>query len=175
MERREQAPQILTAEDIVAKLRQGVRETYEIELRGTIIPVRVLSIDEMNRIRQQAIKDTAIKGGDETDRNLNVQQSTLMLASTVPMGSAPMLSNKVLGLLSVDEVTYLFEQYIGVLGRVNPSIDMISAEEFRSIVDVLKKKSISVRDLSLRQLRGICSHFVDETPVLETVSSPQGN
>lgn len=175
MEQRErgEAPQITTAEDIVSKLRQGVRETYQIEMRGAVIPVRVLSADEMNRIRQQAIKDNAVAGGDETDKNLKVQEATLVLASQVPAGSAPMLSQRVLKMLTVDEITYLFEQYIGVLQRVNPSLDTISADEFRALVDALKKKSVSPKDLSLRQLRGICSHFVEGTQTQETATSPQ--
>jgi hypothetical protein len=167
---RGKAPQITTAEDIVAKLRSGVRESYQIEMRGAIIPVRVLSIDEMNAIRQQAIKSIAIRGGDDTDRNLEVQRSTLTLASQVPVGSAAMLSERVLGLLSVDEVTYLFEQYIGVLQRVNPSIETITEDEFRSLVEALKKKNISPNDLSLRQLRGMCSHLVAGTPTQETAT-----
>lgn len=172
MEPRErgEAPKITTAEDLLARLRQGVKDVHQIELRGTVIPVRVLSADEMNRIRQEALKDTAISGGDETDKNLRVQKNTLILASTVPVGSGPMLAERVLGMLSVDEITFLFEQYIHVLDRVNPSLETISTEEFQALVVALKKKSISTRDLSLRQLRGTCYHFVAETPLQETAS-----
>lgn len=163
------APEVIKAEDILAKLRAGVREVHEIEIRGTVIPVRVLSADEMNRIRQEAVKDTTIARGDETDKNLHIQKTTLVMATTVPVGSAPMLSAKILGMLTVDEIAYLFDQYIGVMQRVNPSVETIDAQEFRALVDALKKKSISVKDLSLRQLRGICSHSVDGTPIQEQV------
>jgi hypothetical protein len=155
------APQIMKAEDILAQLRAGVKETYEISLRSARIPVRILSVDEVNKIRAEAKKLAAIAGGDDTDQNLAIQKLTLSMATQVPKNTAPILSEKVLSMLTVDELSSLFNEFINVMERVNPSIEHISPEEFRALVDALKKNAITVKELSLRQKDAICIAYQD--------------
>lgn len=151
----------LSAEELLAKMRQGKKELHEIKMGNMVIPVRVLSCDEVATIRREAIRKTAMAQGDETDRNLQIQKLTLTLASTVSRGQAPFLGEKIMGLMTLDELTYLYDEYIRVLETVNPAIEHISPEVFRSIVDALKKNAASPKDLSLLQLRAICSAYVD--------------
>ena len=165
-------PKIIQAEDILAQLRAGVRETHEISLRSAKIPVRILSIDEVNKIRAEAKKLAMLSGGDETDQNVQIQKLTLQLASQVPKNTAPILSEKVLGMVTVDELATLFNEYINVLERVNPSIEHIAPESFRALVDALKKNVIQVKDLSLRQKDAICTAYVDLIQRQENPSSP---
>jgi hypothetical protein len=166
-------PKIIQAEDILAQLRAGVKETHEIVLRSARIPVRILSIDEVNKIRAEAKKLAMISGGDETDQNLQIQKLTLQLATQVPKNTAPILSEKVLALVTLDELTTLFNEYINVMERVNPSIEHIPPEGFRSLVDALKKNAITVKDLSLRQKDAICNSYVDLIQRQENQISPQ--
>lgn len=164
-------PAILTAEDILAQMREGVKQVHEISLRGYTFPVRVLSIDEVNAIRREAIRVAAMGGGDTVDKNVETQKATLRLASTVTQGGPPMLGDKVLSMLSVDEVNYLYEEFVRVMDSVNPSLESIPPEQFRELVDALKKSTISPKDCSLRQLRAICTAYVDLILRLETRDS----
>lgn len=157
-----QAQNILTAEDLLAKMREGTKAVHEIKIRSFTVQVRVLSIDEMNLVRRDAYKAALAIQGDNVDKDLITQKSILKLASTTDTsGGAPFLSDKVLGLMSTDEVCYLYDEYMKVLDNVNPALESISPEAFRELVDSLKKNLISANDLSIRQLKVICSSYVD--------------
>lgn len=162
---------ITTADDLLAKMRAGVKEVYEIRLRDLVIPVRLISVDEVNQIRREAKRNaTLLKGGDETDGNLEIQKCTLKLASNIARG-VPILSDKLLSMLTVDEITHLYNEYVNVMDAVNPSLQSIDPEVFRSLVDALKKNTISAKDCSLVQLRAICSAFADLIQRLEIQNS----
>ncbi len=159
MNRPAEVTSITTVEDILAKMREGVKATHEIKLRGAVVPVRVLSVDEMNAIRREALITSAASKGDETDINLQKQKSTLKMASNLNGG--PLLSDKLLGQLTTDEINHLYSEYVTVMEKVNPSVETIPNEEFRLMVEALKKNLASPKDLSLRQLKAICSAFQD--------------
>lgn len=168
------APQITTAEEMLARMRAGVKEVYDIRVRDLLIPVRVLSVDEMNAIRHEAKRK--LMTGDDVDQALAVQKSTLLLASTIGgKGSVPTLSEKFLGLMSTDEINFLYNEYVKVLDEVNPSLQTIPPEEFRALVDHVKKKALTSRDCSLHQLRAIFSAFQDLILKLETQKLPKDN
>lgn len=153
--------EIITAEDLLAKMREGVKAIHEIKLRQFVVQVRVLSIDEMNEVRRDAYKTALASKGDEVDKNLIAQKSILKLASTSQKGGAPMLSDKLLGMLTTDEINFLYDEYMTVLDRVNPALEKMNPEVFRELVDSLKKNLLSVNDLSLQQLKVICSAYVE--------------
>lgn len=175
MDRHPEQTPIMSAEEIVSKLRAGIDETYEIEMRGTAIYVRVLSGDEFNYIRKACIQQVAAQGGDDTDKNFEIQKAVLakccMLKDNVP----GILNQKVLARLTVDEITNLYEQYLSILEQVNPTLDTISADEFEAIVTALQKKTSTARELSIRQLRGICSDLPGVLRILEREKSPPAN
>ena len=160
-QQRNEAPNITTVDDLLAKMRSGIRAVHEIRMRDLVIPVRVLSIDEINEIRKDAYKQAIISKGDEVDKNVSIQRSTLKLASTVPRDAGPLLSDKLLSMLTVDEINFLYDEYIRVLDSVNPALEQLTQEQFRALVDALKKNTISSRDCSLQQLRAICTAYVD--------------
>lgn len=169
-EKKDFAP-VLSADEVVAKMRMGKKTTDEIRMGSLSVPVRVLSCDEVNLIRREAILQAAKVGGDETDKNLIIQKTTLKLASTLTANSAPFLGDKVLSLLTHDELGYLYEEYIRFMDNVNPSLEHISPERFRAVVDALKKNIISPKDCSLLQLRAICLAYVDLIQRQETPTS----
>lgn len=133
------SPVVYSAEDLLVKMRAGIKEIYEIRLRDLVIPVRIISCDEVNAVRREAIRQTAIKQGDETDKNVEVQKTVLKIASTVTKGGAPLLGDKLLTLLSLDEITYLYDEYIKVMDVVNPSLETIPPDQFNLLVETLKK------------------------------------
>lgn len=171
-----QPPRIMTVEEQLAKMRAGKKEVHSIKLGEYTIPVRVLTVDEVNAIRRDAIRQASLMvNGDETDINLARQKETLKLATKITSGGAPILGDKALNAMTVDELSYLYDEYIRVMDSVNPNLNMMDPMQFRELVDALKKKAIFPRDCSLPQLREICSAFVDLILRLETPTSPQGS
>lgn len=166
------APTITTAEDLLKKLRAGVAETYIIKCRDLVVPVRVISIDEMNKIRREAEVLVARSSGDETDRNIAMQKETLQMASTLKVGGAPGLPARLLTLISVDEVNFLYNEYTKVLDEVNPNVETMSTDQFRQLVDAIKKNNAGVKDLSLPQLKAIFYAYQDLIQRLDTQTSP---
>lgn len=163
--------EIVTVEDILAKMRSGTKEFHEVSLRSFKVMLRILSIDEMNLIRRDSLNSAIAMKGDETDKNLITQKTVLMMASTPrATGSVPSLPEKLLGLLTTDEIGHLYNEYIAILDKFNPAVEQISHEAFRELVDALKKNLLSVSDLSLWQLKAICSAYVDL--ISRTDSSP---
>jgi hypothetical protein len=170
-----EAPQILSTEDLLAKMREGIKEVHEIRMRSAVFPVRVLSVDEVNAIRREAIRVTATTGGDETDSALCVQKATLKLASTLNLGGVPSVTDKMLSMMNLDEVLYLYNEYIRVMDSVNPNLDFIPPEKFKELVEALKKNIVSPRDCSLLQLRVICSVFRDLIQRQDSQDTPVAN
>jgi hypothetical protein len=155
------APQQWSEAEILAKMREGTKSVHEIRCRSLVIPVRILSIDEVNQVRRESIMQAQLVKGDDIDKNVAIQRFTLKLASQLQPGGAPVLTDKILSQMSVDEVNFLYNDYIVVSERVNPSVETISDTEFRELVDALKKNHASANDFSLLQLKAICGAYQD--------------
>lgn len=155
------APNIVTAEDLLKRMRAGTKEVYEIKCRDLAIPMRILTIDELNLIRRDAIKHAAMHGGDEAEKNVQMEKTVLKMASNITPKGAPMLSDRLLGLMSVDEINHLYSEYVKIMDDVNPAIEQLNEGEFRALVEAVKKNSVSWSDLSLRQLRAIFTSYQD--------------
>lgn len=166
---------MITPESLLAKMRAGVKEVHEIKMRDLVVPVRVLSQDEVNAVRREAIAKATGMNGDDVDKNVWVQKLTLKLASDVTKKNVPILSDSLLGMLTTDELAYLYEEYITAMDSVNPSLETLSGERFREIVDALKKSQLGTRDLSLLQLRAICTAFVELIERQDALKSQKGN
>lgn len=166
---------IISANDLLAKMRAGVKESYEIRLRELIIPVRVLSLDEINEIRRTVKTDMArLAGADEADSSVKMQRYVLKLASNVN-NTAPLLGDKLLSMLTIDELNHLYNEYMKVIDDVNPSLETISPEEFRRLVDAVKKNYVTSRDLSLLHLRAIFTAYQALIQRPENPDSPPAN
>lgn len=151
----------ITAEDIVKKMRMGIKAEHEIDFRGVKIPVRVLSQDEFSDIRRAALMHAVKYDNDEVEKNVFTQKMVLIKSAQTSTKEAPILSEKVLSLLTTDEIGFLYNEYVSVLEMYNPSIEAIDPEKFKFIVDALKKNSLSAKDLSIHQLRATCIAYVD--------------
>jgi hypothetical protein len=77
--------------------------------------------------------------------------------------------------LSTDEMNDLFEQYIAVMESVNPSLEQMTEAEFRPMVEALKKNQITWKDLSLKQLRVICTAYQELIQRPDSQTSPPGS
>jgi len=159
-------PNIVSAEDLLRKMRAGIKEDFLIKMRDLTIPVRILSIDELTQIRREAIKHASIMGGDDAEKNIFIEKTVLKMASTVHGG--PILSDKLLSIMSVDEINFLYSEYTKIQDDINPMLERIKPEQFRALVDAVKKKSVSSKDCSLHQLRAIFTAYQDLIERLET-------
>lgn len=161
----------MNAEDILARMRQGVKTTGLIRLRGFEVPVRVLSITESNSLRKEGIRTATTENGDEIDKNIAIQKATLRLASTLNPGSAPILLDKALDAMTIDELNHLYNEYVKFMDDVNPSFEMMPSDQVNALTEALKKNSVSARDLSLRDLRVVCSMFAELIQTMENQDS----
>ena len=169
------APEIQTVEMMLARMRQGIKTEFEISMRGQVFHVRILSLDEVNQIRRYSIGEASRVQGDLVDRNVEMQKATLKLASTLDKGVGPVISDKLMSFLSTDEMNDLFEQYIAVMESVNPSLEQMTEAEFRPMVEALKKNQITWKDLSLKQLRVICTAYQELIQRPDSQTSPPGS
>lgn len=165
----------IMADDILAKMRMGKKTFSEIRMGDQVIPVRVLSADEVNAIRHEAKVKVAKSGGDETDENLYIQKLTLQLSSQMINDPTPFLNDKIMKHLSVDEIGYLYNELIHFWETMNPSLEHVSPEKFRELVEALKKNRTSWSDCSLAERKVIFSAFVEWIQRPDTQTSPQAN
>lgn len=164
-----------SATDILARMRSGIKATYVIRLREQEIPVRLLSMDELMTIRREGLKHQASIKGDESDRNHCIHKLVLKFASDINKKKMPLLMDSVLDEMTYEEIAFLYGEYTKVMDDVNPDLERMSPELFRSLVDAVKKKSISAKDCSLRQLRTIFNAYQDLIERAETPNSPPDN
>lgn len=146
-------------EQLLDKLRAGTRQTHEVNFRALTVNLRVLSNDEVMSIKMQAVNEAKRLGWDALEGvAVLMQRYTLKLASTGP-DKVPVLNDKFLSALSTDEMIGLYQEYIRIMDSVNPNIETIPNDEFRALVEALKKNMVSPTDCNLRQLRAICTAF----------------
>lgn len=161
------APDIQSVDDLLRKMREGTSSVHTVTMRSLSVPVRILSQDEHNEIRRAALTMNRSASGDDVDFNVLRQKLTLKKASEVKPGQPGIFSDKFLASQSLDELSYWYKEYMRINDLVNPSIETMTQDQFTSIVDALKKNTISPSDLSMPQLKGICTAFVDLVQRLE--------
>lgn len=149
------------ADDILSKMRMGRMTVSEIRMGHQVVPVRVLSADEINAIRHEAKAKVAKTGGDETDENFFIQKITLQLASVTGLSGVPFLHDKIMKQLTVDEIGYLYNELIKFWDTFNPSLEVIHPDRFRDLVEALKKNAISWNDCSTPERKAIFICFQD--------------
>ncbi len=164
----------VSPEEMLSQLRMGKKMSYEVTIGNLKFPMRVLSLDEEAAVRREALKRTMVLQGDETDKNIEIEKATIKLATTpIEKGGIPFISDVILSRMTADEHTQLYNEYINIRDRVNPSLEQIDPEQFKGLVECLKKNIVSKNDLSITQLRAICSAFQDLIQRLENQTSPK--
>jgi hypothetical protein len=175
MNRSKDCKKPVLVEEILSRMRMGKNTVSEIRMGDQMIPVRVLSADEVNSLRSKAKMHIAKKGGDETDENLYLQMITLQTAAKIGDDPVGFLNDKIMTALSVDEITYLYNELIHFWETLNPSMEQIAPERFRELVDSLKKNNLGWNDCSLPERKAIFTCFVELTQRPETATSQQVN
>lgn len=164
---------VITPADILANMRLGTKQVYSIFCRGQEFPVRLLSGDQVLKIRRDAMGVARSSGWDDVDRDYYQQKLTLIEATRMSDNDVPIISFEALKAWSLDEVIYVYEEYMRFCESVNPKLEALKPEELRVLIDAVKKNNLDVNNLSFRQLRAI--FFSWQAIILEasTASSPK--
>ena len=168
------AETLISAEDLLAKMRAGVKEVYEIRIGQLIIPVRLLSIDEEIEIRNKMIAQNTRAGGDEVSLAALIQKETLRTATFIAKNQSSM-PDRFFAEMRRDELTYIFNEYFRLLEEANPSLETMPPEQFMVLVDALKKNHVSVKELSIQQLYKVGSAFQELIQRPDFQVSPEAN
>ena len=110
----------ITVDDLLKKMRMGKQYISEIRMGDVMVPVRVLSADEVNTLRKTARTLALRNGGDETDENLILQKLTLLHSAQIGISGVSVLSESLLDKMSLNQLEILVRGSDGVLGRVQP-------------------------------------------------------
>lgn len=165
---------LVSAEDLLAKMRAGTKEVYEIRIRGLVIPVRILSIDEEIDLRSRMIAQNSRSGGDDISLAALIQKETLRTATFIAKNNSSM-PDRFFTELKRDELSYLFNEYFKILEDVNPTLEQIKPESFMALVDAIKKNNVNANDLSLAQLKAVFISYQDLIQRMDIQTSPEGN
>lgn len=146
-------------------MREGVKYRFEISVRKFKVMVRPLTNLEIIQATAEAASDyESLPEQQRTSIASSLLSAIrqLVKASAPDVGEAPVLSMKLLEMMSPDEVNSLWKQYVRVTDLVNPSFESVSAEELGEMAENLKKNSdpLSVlTDLSISSLIALCLHL----------------
>ena len=102
------------------------------------------------------------------EQRLRLRESSMIVYRTLEAASAivagvPALPATLLCKMTPDELDYLYRQYIAVMERVNPSLELMPREEVEAHVEQVKKSPephSALTALSLRELASICAHSI---------------
>lgn len=166
---------IVTPAEILARMRLGTKDVHSVQCRGQEFAVRLLSGDKMLEVRRRAIAAAKKEGWDSVDKDYYQQKLTLVAASKMAENEPPGISLELLSSWSLDEVISVYEEYMSYCESVNPKLEALKPEEFRVLVDAVKKNNVDVNSLSLKQLRAIFFSWQGIILEAEKASSLRGN
>ncbi len=159
LDKEKKSPQYVDPKEMLARFRAGATYCGSVYLREQMIDFRILTRDEEMEIRRKSMAHAAKHGNDSTERNDFIQKHTISLATNI--NGQPQLPISIFKELTSDELDYLYNEYVKIRDDSNPSLEVMSPEQFNAICDALKKKALGSKDLSLPQLRAICSAYAD--------------
>lgn len=137
-------------------MRLGTEYRLEIKIRGFSIRVRPLSITESMQVASEVMDDfnrLPPSAKNSLSENTILAKKTLITASTSgPGANDPTITDLVLSQMTNDELHFLFKQYVAACDRVNPALELMSAEDVKLLADEIKKNSGEELDLQLIEL-----------------------
>lgn len=142
--------------DQLVALRMGVEYRQVISVRGLKLKVRPISITETVDISQEVneqIQELPERSRNRMIEHTLVAKKTICLATTSAPGVRdPHITERVLDEFTPAELDLLFKEYVAVTDRVNPSLEMLKADEIDRMVAELKKSPSEAIELSFLDL-----------------------
>jgi hypothetical protein len=163
-------------QDFIDKLYGGVERWHFIEIGADKIPVRLLSRKETDDIARQAL--AWFMGLPEIERDprlLARREATLTLFKAMSRSPGCTDPDHLLWLNmetveSIPDVFFvnLFNEYKDHCQKYDLNIDTLSDDEYKQILEFLKKKEVSVKQLSRLRLEQILERlFSDLTSLMD--------
>lgn len=152
---------------LLEKMRLGVDYRYPITIRSFTLLARPLSIGETAEVatettrRMQDISRIDKAASHTLNENIILAQETLVKASTSDVGANdPKITPYVMSLMTSDEITELYRQYVDVVDRCNPALETMKPSDVKTLVDDLKKNLAGDKELALRLTELSRSHLL---------------
>lgn len=167
---------IVTAEDLLSKLRNGNSQKLEIGLGGLKFPVRLLDATEEATLQAQGATEAVLKTPNGAKVEIFEAQITmkkiLIAASTINGQGLP---PRFFELIGTKELVALYDQYISLNHTINPSIQSLTQEQLLALVESVKKKEKAPSDLYTWEQAEIGRFFLEKVlPMLQTVNASGG-
>lgn len=152
-------------------MRMGVDYRFTCRVRQFEITLRPLSVFEVVRLTAdvaEELKATPDKGRNSLTEHTLLAKKTLVLASTSDVGvNDPRITDYILERMTTDELHFLFKSYQRGCDGCNPALELMSADQVRDLVEVLKKSpldreewALALTELSLSQMISLIHHFL---------------
>lgn len=145
-------------------MRMGVEYRQPIRIRAFEVMVRPLTMGETLQIAAEVMKD--LQSVPEFMR-MPAQEAamlarrTLILATTSDVGKTDStLSELILQRCTPEEIQHLYNQYVDVTERANPSLDKMAQNDVLELAEALKKSPSELIKLSRSQLLSVASHLL---------------
>lgn len=143
----------------IAAMRMGTAYRVPVVIRQFETLFRVLSMKEvLERAHKVASHISGLPANARTQMNEHyfMARETLKMASTSDVGKEDMtVSDPMLDEMTIDEVMYMYRQYIDATDKVNPALEYFDNDTIKALVEDLKKKpdlKSALTELSFSQL-----------------------
>lgn len=157
--------------DQLSAMRLGVDYSEIITCRKFSLKVRPLSMLETLQVAQETQQEMALK--DEFSRhrlseNEIYARQTLIKATSSDVGANDsQLTDYIVQRMTAEEFQYLFKQYVAVVDKKNPCLELLKGEELQKLVDALKKSpeetlGLHLTELSFSELVSVCHALIRE-------------
>lgn len=156
----------------IQKMRLGVDYRHPITIRDFSILVRPISISETLEVSQvvtERFMKLDVNAKNRVAEHTFLAQETLLRASKPAPDSEmePTISNYIMNKMTPDELSYLHKQYVAVMDKVNPALEMMDASEVKEMVEALKKNPLAVTEFSFLELASMVRYLAtkEELPL----------
>ncbi len=151
--------------DQLTKMRMGCDYRFPVLIRKFSVLLRPLTNTETIEVTNQVFARMAGMSEHQKNRineNSIVAKETLKLASTEQPDSKdiPQLTDPILDRLTNEELSFIYDEYVAICDKCNPSFDLLPKEAIEKLVEEAKKKPTDLTGFSLLQLASMVNYFI---------------
>lgn len=150
--------------EILRAMRMGVSYYFTISLRAFTIRMRPLSQSEFLKVTadvQAIIRSSPKDYQNRIAEEIETAKVIIIQASTSDIGKHdPQITDEVLKHFTIHELLALYKQYNAKVEELDPAIETLTDDQVRDYVESLKKKLVSLSDLSISQLKAVTTFLL---------------
>lgn len=154
--------------DQLSAMRAGVAYRELIRCRNLTLEVRPLSMLETLQVANEVQGELARVGnvGNRLLEHEHLARLTLIKATTSDIGKDdPKLTDLIVQKMTPEEISYLHKQYVAVVDKKNPALELLPVEDLKDLVEALKKSpptelGLHLTELSFLELASLCHALI---------------